>query len=35
MLNNDRDEGEGRAAIDAAALELAEFGGESSAHKTP
>jgi D-alanyl-D-alanine carboxypeptidase/D-alanyl-D-alanine-endopeptidase (penicillin-binding protein 4) len=35
MLNNDRDEGEGRAAIDAAALELAEFGGESSAHNTP
>jgi serine-type D-Ala-D-Ala carboxypeptidase/endopeptidase (penicillin-binding protein 4) len=31
MLNNDRDEDEGRAAIDAVALQLAEFGRSSQA----
>jgi D-alanyl-D-alanine carboxypeptidase/D-alanyl-D-alanine-endopeptidase (penicillin-binding protein 4) len=35
MLNNYRDETAARAALDAVALQLAEFGGESSAHKTP
>jgi D-alanyl-D-alanine carboxypeptidase/D-alanyl-D-alanine-endopeptidase (penicillin-binding protein 4) len=31
MLNNYREEGEGRAAIDAVALQLAEFAGQTSA----
>jgi serine-type D-Ala-D-Ala carboxypeptidase/endopeptidase (penicillin-binding protein 4) len=35
MLNNFRDEGEGRAAIDAVALRFAEFASQTSAYKTP
>jgi D-alanyl-D-alanine carboxypeptidase/D-alanyl-D-alanine-endopeptidase (penicillin-binding protein 4) len=31
MLNNYREEGEGRAVIDAVALQLAEFAGQTSA----
>jgi serine-type D-Ala-D-Ala carboxypeptidase/endopeptidase (penicillin-binding protein 4) len=35
MLNNYREEGEGRAAVDAVALQLAEFGSQSGANKAP
>jgi len=35
MLNNDRDESEARMAIDAVALQLAEFNRQNSANKVP